>query len=267
MIFYVYSIYSFFYVVFSPLQIPYFAFTSGISPCWIPIVLSLIRIGKPCKNPRLFSPQFLMISQAFSLARSKQVMGLAWTKASVAEIRCSTTSMSCSGDTEPAFNMATISCAWPGQCWSGMTSCWILQPKWTKKTNRHQTNRHQQHLFTKSGKSSSNPQKRVTLAVTFKASSKCKLSMASSENWTLLIAQRYLDPKGYSATKQQSPASVPRVKEIVGMSRRLQCACHESERLEGIACWPSTCCKNFAFYESVHEYVQRWRPERLLCCR
>jgi len=142
-----------------------------------------------------------------------------------------------------------------------------LTTQMNKKTNRHQTNRHQQHLFTKSGKSSSNPQKRVTLAVTFKASSKCKLSMASSENWTLLIAQRYLDPKGYSATKQQSPASVPRVKEIVGMSRRLQCACHESERLEGIACWPSTCCKNFAFYESVHEYVQRWRPERLLCCR
>ena len=39
-----------------------------------------------------------------------------------------------------------------------------------------------------------------------------------------------MDLIGSSASKQQSLASVPRVKETVGMSRRLQCACHESER-------------------------------------
>ena len=73
-----------------------------------------------------------------------------------------------------------------------VVGCWMLLDL---TTQMNKTNRHQRHLFTKSGKSSSNPQKRVTLVVTFKASSKCKLSMAS-DNWTLLIAQSYLDPKG-----------------------------------------------------------------------
>ena len=67
------------------------------------------------------------------------------------------------------------------------------------------------------------------------------------------------------ASTQQFPASVLRVKETVGMSRRLQCACHESECLEGTVCWPLCCCMNPAFYESVHEHVQSCRPERPHC--
>ena len=72
-----------------------------------------------------------------------------------------------------------------------------------------------------------------------------------------------LDPLDSSTSTQQSPASISKVKESVGMSRRLQCACNELECLEGILCWPSNSDLNLAFYESVHERVQRWRPEWL----
>ena len=50
-------------------------------------------------------------------------------------------------------------------------------------------------------------------------------------SWVCLPHQLgFRDPSVSSASKQPSPASIPRVREIVGMSRRLQCACHESER-------------------------------------
>ena len=119
-------------------------------------------MGKPCRNPRRFSAQFRMISQAFSLARSKQVMGVAWTKASVAEMRCSTTSMSCSGDTEPAFNMATISWASGDKVDAGLllevhgtTWCGILQPKNLRKGSL--LRRTERSGINSPGKSFSNP--------------------------------------------------------------------------------------------------------------
>ena len=44
------------------------------------------------------------------------------------------------------------------------------------------------------------------------------------------VAVGFLELHGAPASIQQSSASVPEVKEIVGMSQRLQCACHGSER-------------------------------------